>query len=170
MIDIIIPEHESPLFEEFGKKLGYEKIYVIGKNLRRDQIQNCANQPEKTRHTVEKSNVKIVYNLEVHHEKDGLHQRKSGFNHILAKIAQEKGKIIAFNFNTILSTSGSQRSILLGRMRQNVRLCRKYKTQMLLMSGSTHPYEMRAAQDMRAFGELIGMTPGESKRALTPQI
>ena len=140
MIDIVIPdkENENVPFEALGKKLRYETIFVVGKNLRRDLVMNCANAPEKTRHAIEKSPVKIFYNLEVPGERDGLHQRKSGFNHVLAALAHEKEKIIAFNFNTILRATGTQRSVLLGRMRQNVRLCRKYKAPMMIISGATH--------------------------------
>lgn len=175
MIDLIIPDKENEKnenvpFEALGKKLGYETVFVVGKSLLRDCIMNCANTPEKTRHAIEKGPVKIFYNLEVHSERDGLHQRKSGFNHVLAALAHEKEKIIAFNFNAILRAAGHQRSVLLGRMRQNVRLCRKYKVMMLIMSGATHLYEMRAGHDLIAFGELIGMTPGEAKQAMNVKI
>lgn len=171
MIDLIIPdkENETAPFEALGKKLGYDMVLRAGK-LPRDTILNCANAPEKTRHAIEKTDVRIFFNFEVHHDRDGLHQRKSGFNHVLAAIAHEKEKIIAFNLNTILTTSTAQRGVLLGRMRQNVALCRKYNVSMLLMSGATNLYEMRAAHDMLAFGELIGMAPGEAKKALTLKI
>lgn len=171
MIDLIIPdkENETAPFEALGKKLGYETVLRVGK-LSRDTILDCANAPEKTRHAIEKSDIRIFYNLEVHHDRDGLHQRKSGFNHVLAAIAHEKEKLVAFNFNTILTTNTAQRGVLLGRMRQNVALCRKYKVTMLLMSGATNLYEMRAAHDLLAFGELIGMAPGEAKLAMNKQI
>ena len=172
MIDIVVPdkENENMPFEALGRKLGFETVFVAGKNLRKEQIMNCANAPEKTRHAIEKSPVKIFYNLEVHHDRAGLHQRKSGFNHVLAALAHEKEKIIAFNFNTILRTTGTQRSVLLGRMRQNVMLCRKYKAQMRVISGATGLYEMRSAHDLIAFGELLGMTPGEAKQAMNVKI
>ncbi|MDO8642370.1 MAG: RNase P subunit p30 family protein [Candidatus Woesearchaeota archaeon] len=172
MIDIVIPdkEHQTAPFEALGKKLGYETVYVVGKNLRRDLIMNSAGVPEKTRHAIEKSPIHIFYNLEVHGERDGTHQRKSGFNHVLAALAHDKEKMIAFNFNTILTAQGAARGILLGRMRQNVMLCRRYKVPMLLISGATNLYEMRAAHDMLAFGELIGMAAGEAKTALEQKI
>lgn len=170
MNDFIFPEQDDERFVLFAKKLGFEKAYVPGKNLRREEILNCVNAPDKTRHAIEKSDIKIFYNLEVHHDKDGLHQRKSGFNHVLAAIAHDKEKIIAFNFNTILRATGATRGVLLGRMRQNVALCRKGKVTMMIMSGATQPYEMRSGHDLIAFGELIGMNPGEAKRGLNVKI
>lgn len=170
MIDLIFPENDDERFMLFAKKLGFEKVYVPGKNLRRDEIMNCTNAPDKTRHAIEKSDIKIFYNLEVHHDRDGLHQRKSGFNHVLAALAHDKEKIIAFNFNTVLQATGATRSVLLGRMRQNVTLCRKYKVSMMIMSGATTPYEMRSGHDLIAFGELLGMMPNEAKKAMNGEI
>jgi len=95
-----------------------------------------------------------------------MHFRASGLNQVLAAIANKKKKIIGFNFNAILNTKGMLRSQLLGRMKQNVKLCRKYKVEMALASFAANPFELKAEKDLQAFGETLGMTPGEAKKAV----
>lgn len=121
---------------------------------------------KNNRHALEKSRVDIIYDLENHMSKDFMHQLNSGLNQVLCKIASEKGRIIGLNFSTILSSGPAKRTKLLGRMMQNIRLCRKYKVRIALASFATDPYQMRSAYDLMSFGISLGMHPKEAKDAV----
>ncbi|MBI1970395.1 hypothetical protein HYS47_01475 [Candidatus Woesearchaeota archaeon] len=121
---------------------------------------------EDVRHILEKTMVDIVFDLEQLQGQDLARQRRSGLNHVIADIAALRKKHIGFSFHSLLSCSGIKRSQLLGRMQQNVLLCRKYKTGMILASFATTPMEMRAPRDLLAVGQMLGMTAGEAKLAI----
>ncbi len=107
-----------------------------------------------------KKNIDIVYGFEESNRKDFIHHRNSGMNHVLAKILHEKDIIVAFSFNSFLSGKD-----VIGRMRQNVKLCRKYKVKMVFASFATSPYEMRSLEDLKSFARVIGMNSSEIKRS-----
>ena len=58
------------------------------------------------------------------------------------------------------------RGQILGRMMQNVKICRKYKTKMIVFSFAENKKEMRDVKDLISFGRVIGMTPGEAKKSV----
>ncbi len=162
MIDIAITKNNENEFLKVAERLGTKDIVFLGK--KGDII--IVKESEKARHYLEKTDIDMIYGLEEHKGKDPMHFRASGLNHILAEIAHKRKKIIAFNFNAILNTKGMLRSQLLGRMRQNVMLCRKYKVEMALASFAANPYELKSEKDLQAFGETIGMAPGEANKAV----
>ena len=47
-------------------------------------------------------------------------------------------------------------------MMQNVILCRKYKVKMLIFDLTNE----RSKEELRSFGLVLGMTPGEAKEAV----
>jgi len=115
---------------------------------------------------MESGNIDVMYGAEELEKRDRLHCRMGGLNHILCKLARENNIIIAFSFSSLLSVYCIKRSIILGRMRQNIRLCRRYNNLICLASFATKPYDMRSPLDLMAFGALIGMHPSEAKKAI----
>ena len=73
---------------------------------------------------------------------------------------------IGFNFSTILNASPEKRAQIIGRMQQNVKLCRKYKVKMFLGSFAKDPYELRSDYELKAFGFMLGMNPKEVKNSV----
>ncbi|MBS3095271.1 hypothetical protein J4231_01180 [Candidatus Woesearchaeota archaeon] len=116
---------------------------------------------------LEKKKVDILTSTENIDKQDSLHYRNSGLNHVLCKIAYKNNIAIAFNFNDLLKAKGIERSILIGRMSQNVRLCRKYKLITVLASFATAKLELKNTYDLKSFGILLGMTPKEAKESLS---
>src|SRR3989344_7084905 len=110
-------------------------------------------------------NIDILVSPEKNRKEDFLHHRNSGLNHILCNLAKKNKIAIAFSFNEVLKTNGINRAKIIGRMRQNVKLCRKYKVEMIIASFATNKYEMRSLNDLKSFGAVIGMNPREIKRA-----
>ena len=119
---------------------------------------------EKNRKAVENKQVDILLAPERVGKKDRLNQRDSGLNDVLCKFARENDVAIGFSFADLLNSKF--RAVVLGRMMQNVRLCRKYKVRMVLASFAKEPWEMRHPNDLLAFGQVVGMTPKEAMIAL----
>lgn len=121
---------------------------------------------ENDRKILEKSDELILFNLEINKKRDFMHQRASGLNHIMAKLAYRNDISIAFPFSTILNSEKKQRAELIGRITQNIKLCRKYKTKTIIASFAKSPYEMRSPNDLISFFTNIGMHPKEAKDSL----
>ncbi|MBI1972725.1 hypothetical protein HYS50_01840 [Candidatus Woesearchaeota archaeon] len=122
---------------------------------------------EKNRTAVENKQVDILLAPERAGKKDKFTQRDSGLNHVLCALAKKNDIAIGFSFSDLLNSL--HRAIVLGRMMQNVRLCRKYKVRMVVASFAKNPWEMRSAHDLFAFAQVLGMTPKEAKLALNFQ-
>ena len=144
-----------------GKQLdlGFENVYQISEfkavAAAKEEILQRALQPKKT---------DFIYNLEDSKKEDKMNRRSSGLNQVYCKLAHDKGIAVAFNFNLVLHAEN--RDVILGRMMQNVRFCRKYKVKMIIASFAINTYEQRAPNDLIAFGRCIGMTEKEAKDAL----
>lgn len=121
---------------------------------------------EKDRHVLEKTNTDCVYSFEENRKKDKVHHRGSGLNQVLCKIMKDKKKIIVYNFNLVLNSKGADRARIMGRIKQNIKFCRKYKVQQAIASFASTPFEMRALTDLKSFGIAMGMHQSEAKKAL----
>ena len=176
-IDIVFPGNNEEEFLKVAEKLGIKLCFVY---LEKEYLQKkdtyeftCMyNSPIKNtfiisdnikRENFENPTINLIFNLEKSPRSDFVHQRDSGFNHILAKICRDKNKIIGFNFNLILNSDKKERARILGRMMQNVKLCRKYKVKIYIGSFARDPHELRSFFELRSFGACIGMNPGEIK-------
>jgi len=164
-MDIAFPKNNEKSFLKINELLDKE-IEFAYKQKENYKLGNIIISNKGERKNFESNKIKMFFDLENKNERDFIHQRNSGLNHILAKIAHDKDKIIAFNFSTILNADSEKRALLLGRMRQNVKLCRKYKVKMFLASFASEPYELRSNYELRAFGYIIGMNPKEVKESL----
>jgi len=106
----------------------------------------------------------IVFDLELISRKDSLHFRVSGLNQVLCKFAFANKVIVGFSFSSILNTKN--RVLILGRIMQNIRFCRKYKVETCFASFASTPYEMRAWHDLVGFLTVLGMHAGKAKKSL----
>ncbi len=164
-MDIVFPKKNEKKFLEIAEKLNIE-LKFASKHKGNFKVDGIVISNDGTRANFENKQIKMFFDLENKDERDFIHQRNSGLNQILAKIAHDKGKIIAFSFSTILNASSEKRALLLGRMRQNVKLCRKYKVKMFLASFASEPFKLRGTYELKAFGLMIGMNPKEVKESL----
>ncbi len=190
MIDIVFPKKNEKEFLAMAKELGFDKLVFVYqlKGFPKENFKgatkavlckpneiNQAKQKAKivlvessssNRQVIEKSQADIIFNLENETRRDLTHSKRSGLNQVLCKLLAKKNKIIGFNFNSLLKANKGLRVGLMGRMMQNVKLCRKFKVKMLIASFAKNPYEMRAAHDLIAFGITLGMHPKEAKQSL----
>ncbi len=160
--------------QEFAQKLGFSKVFfsedfvLLKEKSKKELLKRIqeANQrklktiyvpesEEMLRFVLEKSPVDAVCGVELIHPKDSFHFVRGGLDQVLCSIAADKNKTILFSFADVLNSS--ERGKLLARMVFNVKLCRKYKVRMQLVSFASSELEMRSAKDLEAFGRILGM-------------
>ena len=96
----------------------------------------------------------MFFSFEEAVSRDFMHQRGSGLNHILCRLAKENSITIGFSLKSILSSQNP--SIILGRMMQNISLCSKFKVKTAIASFASSPYEMRSPHDLESLFRLLG--------------
>lgn len=177
MWDICFPKKNEKKFAEVAEQLGYEGLICIYEKkpakLPKTKIKLVAVTPkhepklveatDKTRHLIESQKAGIIYHLEMTGKKDYVHHRGSGLNHVLANLLKKKKQAIGFAFSNLLHSTPKKRGVLMGRIRQNIQLCRKYKVPMVVCSFATRPLELRAPKDLLSFYTKLGMHPKEVK-------
>ncbi len=193
MRDIVFPKNNEKEFISLAEKLGYNELIFVydQKNLKKQifktkikiifgvktnpkQIQKARNKSdfviveadEHSRMAFENKHVSLIYALEKLEKHDHMHFRKSGLNQVLCSLACKKDIIVGFSFNSILNSSEKWRSRLLGRMMQNVKLCRKYKVKTTIASFATKPMEMRSPAELKSFGIILGMHAKKARESL----
>lgn len=148
-MDIVLSK-KNDSFEKIAKKLDLDLIYVDIKN---NSFENCVIKKMSD----EKLDMDFVYGLELSSRQDYIHQRNSGLNHILAKQLKEKDIVVCFGLSYALEEN------VLGRMRQNVKLCRKYKVKMIYVSLACDEFGLRSEHDLQYFAKSIGFNSFEIK-------
>ena len=181
--DVVFPNNNELEFLNLSKKLDISKIIFccpFGKKSNPESFEFSSNSGEikkaplaspmlslsAGRDIFEMQKPLFIFGLEEMSRNDSMHSRQSGFNHILAELAHKNNHTICLSHCSLLNSGAENFSIVLGRMMQNVRLCRKYKVRMKLASFAKSPYQMRAAKEMGSFGHFLGMQQDEIKRAL----
>jgi len=119
---------------------------------------------ENNREIIEASKADLIFSFEENHKRDFMHQRASGLNHILCKLAEQNNIIIGFSLSSILDSKNKH--VVLGRITQNIKLCRKYKVKTVIASFASNPYEMKSPHDIISLFEILGMHPKEAKDSL----
>ncbi len=107
---------------------------------------------ELNRKILEKETINVLL-LNQSNKKDKLKQRDSGFNQVLAKIAKAKNIIIGINLDEIIHSDKKNKAKILGRIRQNVELCKKAKLKMMFFSEK----EKKNSIELKALGSVLGM-------------
>ncbi len=151
MIDIVCFEGEK-------FNLGYLKVYHVS------DFNIAFGGPKVNRRAVEDKKTDILVSPEMGSGRDSLTQRDSGLNQVLCALARKNQVAIGFSFSGILNAKYGAN--LLGKIMQNIRLCRKYKVRMVFASFAKNKFEMRNANDMLAFCRVLGMGGREAKDAL----
>ena len=109
---------------------------------------------ELNRKILEKENINILL-LNQKNRRDFMKQRNSGLNQVLAKEAKRNRVAIGINLNEIIESTGKEKSKILARIKQNVKLCNKHKLKMQFLSPSQK--HRRDKFELRALGQTLGM-------------
>lgn len=112
---------------------------------------------DKDRFFIESKKIKLVYAFEETNKKDYINQRASGLNHITCEIARNNNVAIGFCYSSLLNKNDQAILLLIGRMIQNISLCRKYRVKTIIGSFSEKPLELRAPYDIISLFAILGM-------------
>ncbi|HDM36291.1 MAG TPA: hypothetical protein ENG09_03430 [Candidatus Syntrophoarchaeum butanivorans] len=88
-------------------------------------------------------------------------------NHIMMRLGSKKGVALELNLFDIIHGRGKRRTRSLFMMRENVRLARKYRMQVVVTSGASSIYDIRAPREIISLSKLLGMNQEEAKDALS---
>ena len=141
-----------------NKKISIEIGFLINqKNLNKAaKISRflVAKSSDKDRFFIESKKVKIIYGFEESGRRDFMHQRASGLNHILCELASKNNVAIGFSYSSIINNKNP--AVIIGRMMQNIGLCKKYKVNITIASFSSNPFELRQPHDILSLFRLLG--------------
>jgi RNase P/RNase MRP subunit p30 len=87
--------------------------------------------------------------------KDFLSQRDAGLNHVLCKIAKENDKTIVFRFSDVIENEN--KASIIGKLAQNIKLCKKYKTKYLFVNFCSDLKEMLHHKELESFERVLLM-------------
>ncbi|MBI2651100.1 hypothetical protein HYX01_01390 [Candidatus Woesearchaeota archaeon] len=106
------------------------------------------------REVIEKRKANLIFSFEDNPKRDAMHQRYSGLNHILCKLAYNNNIIIGFSLKIVLDSKN--KPLIMGRIMQNIMLCRKFKVNTIAASFANTPLQMRSPHDIRSLFEALG--------------
>ena len=109
-----------------------------------------SNDDELNRKILEKEKIDILL-ISLRERKDKQKQRNSGFNHVLARSAAKKKVSIGININEILTSRGKEKSDVIARVAQNIKICSKNKLKMVFLP------ELRDKYETKSLGLILGM-------------
>ena len=115
------------------------------------QIIFSSNNDDLNRKVLEKLPINILL-INLSKRKDFQKQRDSGFNQVLAKIAKKNNITIGINFDEILTANPQEKTKILARIEQNIKLCNKNKLKMQFIS-----QKPKDNYDLKALGLTLGM-------------
>lgn len=188
VIDIVLPHGNEKQLLARAKKLGIKTLVCL--STQPATVDGCVlgiiAQPGKVQHAKKTASITAVFGSEqdlhvVEHEKptllinpeygdraDHLHQRASGLNHILARACAKNNVTVCFTVAPLLKLSPAKRAQILGRISQNITICRQFRVPMKIATLAQTPEELRNPADLASLFILLGMHPAEAQNALGP--
>lgn len=166
-MDIVIPNNNEDAFAAMAEKLGTRQLLFLysmqnfksGKNSailcipkqlkeakKKTQFVFVRAEPD-VRKLVEQKPY-AVFGFEYLENKDSFHQRRSGMDHVLAKIMADTDVVYAFSFSDLMNAPLYMQPIILGRFYQNLMLAKKYKVKVIIASFASEPLMMRTEKDL----------------------
>ena len=103
--------------------------------------------------TMEGPLANLIFSFEENQRRDFIHQRASGLNHILCSLARKNNITVGFSFASILNAKNTYE--ILGRIMQNLRMCRQFKVKTVIASFAKNPYEMRSMHDLMSLFKIL---------------
>src|SRR3989344_3913709 len=110
---------------------------------------------------IEQKKVDILLNPHLSSGKDPMHSKNSGLNQVLCELARKQDVAIGITLDTCTTPQA------LGRIFQNLVLCRKYNVQLFLFTYAKDAYELRNPKDLLSFCALLGMSTSQAVTAVS---
>ena len=117
----------------------------------REKVVFSSSDDDLNRKVLEKEHIDVLL-LSLSGRKDKMKQRDSGFNHVLAKLAKKRNVVIGINLDEVAFADTNEKSGIIARIRQNIKICNKNKIKMVFISK-----QERNKYDLRSLGLVLGM-------------
>jgi len=82
-------------------------------------------------------------------------------------LAAENSVAIEINFREILLSSKNTRASIIHKIRENVKLCKKYKAPIIICSGAVTHWQLKDPKVLISMGVLLGLDLNEAKKAVS---
>ncbi|MEM4152575.1 MAG: hypothetical protein QXK80_00420 [Candidatus Pacearchaeota archaeon] len=125
------------------KAANYFRVLVLGTN---DKINRAALSHKK---------VIALVSPEYERKKDYVDYRNSGLNQVLCKIAQNGDKFIIERLSDFFGKNKKEKALLLGRIMQNFKLCKKYKVKFILSIFAKEENKLKSCNELKNFERIL---------------
>jgi len=146
---VIKAKNKDDLRKQVSRNYGKFILAVQGSN---DDVNRAA---------VEDARIDILLNPEIERTRDFSDWRNSGLNNVLCNLASKNDIPIGIDLSTLPKEKFALAERL-GRIMQNIRLCRKFKTKMLIFSQEN---EFNGF-DLQSIAFTLGMSTQQAKESL----
>ncbi len=136
------------------KESNFEKARKLIRESKDKEIIFSSDDDELNRKIIEKEKINILL-INLAGRKDFQKQRNSGFNQVLAKIAQKNNITIGINFDEIIESPQFEKEKIFARIKQNIKLCNKNKLKMKFIIQNSK--NQRNIYDLKSLGSVLGM-------------
>lgn len=151
-------------FIDADEKTARSIIASLGKTKKQIAIQG--RDSNFNRRALETLKINYLVSPENLNTKDSLKQRDSGLNHVLAKIAKNNKITILINFSEIQDIKNKkQKSVLLSKIIQNIKICRKVSCQIKIASLAKSKNKKSSEDQRKSFAFSLGMSSQQVKNS-----
>ena len=134
---------------------------LIARNFNKFLLAVQGSNDEVNRAAVENKKVSILLNPEIERRHDFGDWKNSGLNDVLCKLAFQNNVAIGIDLSAIPEDK-LEKSLRIGKIMQNIRLCRKFKTKMLIFSSK----KQMNSSDLMSIAFSLGMSTKQAKESL----
>ena len=93
-------------------------------------------------------------------------KRDSGLNHVVAKEAAKRGVVVVVDFGEVSRLVGKAKALRLERLIQNIKICRKAKCPIKIVSFAKNGKGVVDEKGLSSFGVSLGMSSEQSRDAV----
>ena len=147
---IIKANNKEELRKQVARNYGKFLLVVQGSN---DEVNRAA---------VENERIDMLLNPEAERKYDFSDWRNSGLNNVLCKFAAQNKVAIGVDLSSLPQEKFALAERL-GKIMQNIRLCRKFKTKMFIFSSEPIMNDF----DLMSISSALGMSTSQAKESLT---
>lgn len=139
------------------------RVRVVAKYIDKPNAMQGLTIARSTDQSFFKASVTILGDLELLDERrDNLHHRNSGLDTTSAKLCAKHGVLVGINLAN-LRTLDPQ---IMGRVMQNIALCKKHKASMCVYTSATTVAELANPSDIESLLRVLGMDTKQVKETM----
>jgi RNase P/RNase MRP subunit p30 len=151
---------------ESGKKLGFKRVLCSEINYCERSIKLVKGKFNVAKGGSLETNREAV-RKPVHVLLDPVDVTRRFFDTAVAQIAKDNGVAIGISLASLLAVRGPNRARLLRNVIYMLKICRKLRNDVIIVSGASDPLGMRYPQDLASIGSLLGLDRPQSEWAVS---